>query len=753
MRDSAEGDGRLGVANLILAVGVGAVVTASMFIWGVRGLDPVMWDEVSVVAGVRPPLMVFPGLWRGMVGWLFPWLGLNGAIDVLCKTGWVGCGLSAALFYLILRQILALLIRSEWHYPVWSNFIAPFFAVVSAVAFGLSDPLWRISQTFGPELIRLLLFLASVLLTLRWFTAGGRRRIFPAMLLTGILAGETPLAFVLPVLIVAAYASVWHCVMDGLFPWPEKLPEPENLPKWRMLSLFFGGLLLAFWANGRAFMAYGGLEANGMSSGEVWMRYVVGYWRALAGSASWLGWLLGACFAVLPFLVGLRVAPLIIRDDRPMVFPLGLLMSCVGVLAVMQSGAFVSTRFWTFSDDAFFFSSGFLLAVFVFCGMCALAFVGAAFAFECQRTYLEPDQKKPGFALKMLFPVLAAMMLAFVFVRKPKPVEQEIQRIVEAGVEETVKECGDATRIFTDGHLDAGLELAAARAGKKLLTMNMMSGGDKWGLYLRTRGLDPESQDWKAAETGASVLLRQWFQDSPEKLDDCAVQLGFELWKRERRQLPPRSGFLARTKGLDEAEAKRGIDAATALGKRILAVAPLVDQSAITPALRSAFSAVNWRISRLASLREDHELAKELDDSNQILKQMLQVMESERTRVFMQMTPREGLHIALSRADFSNAQRYAAPVLDRDEEDPEANFAMGMSAAQNKKFAEAAKYLKTCLKRRPNDPAVLNNLSIVCRKLGAFDEALVFARKAAKLLPNSPEVKRALQEAEKNARH
>ena len=751
MRDSAAGDGRVGAVNWFLAVCVGAVVAASTFVWGVRGLDPSLWDEVSVVAGVRPPLTVFPGLWRGAVGWLFPWLGLNGAIDVIGKAGWIGCGLAAALFYLILRQILALLIRTERHYPVWSGFNAPYFAIVAAVAFGLSDPVARISQTFSPELIRLILFLLSVLLTLRWFTAGGNGRIFAALLFTGVLAGETPLAFLLPVLLVCAYAAVWHCVMDGLFPWPECLPEPLDLPKWRMVVVFVGGLLLAAWVNGETFIAYGGLEANDLKSGDVWMRYVVGYWHTLIGAASWLGWLLGLCFAVLPFLVCLRIAPFAIRDDHQLFFPLGLLMGCLGAIAIMQSGAFASTRFWTFSDDTFFFGSGFLLTVFVFCGMCALAIIGAAFAFECQRTYREPDEKKPGLSLRMLFPFLAAVLLVLVFRHRPKPVEQEILRIVEAGVEETVRECGDAVRIFTDGHLDAGIELAAARAGKKLLTMNIMSGGDPAEVYLRTRGFEPETANRKAAETGASVLLREWFQDRPEEMDDCALQLGFELWKRERRPLPPRSGLLARTKGLDETEAKRGVEVAQALGKRIVAVASAVDDAGIGPALKDAFSAVNWRISRFASLRDDYELAKELDDSNQILKQMLQVMESERTRVFMQMTPREGLHIALSRADFSNAQRYAAVVLDKDEEDPEANFAMGMRAAQNQRYAEAAKYLKICLKRRPEDPAVLNNLSIVCRKLGAFKESVEYARKAAKILPDSPEVKRALQEAEKYA--
>ena len=73
-------------------------------------------------------------------------------------------------------------------------------------------------------------------------------------------------------------------------------------------------------------------------------------------------------------------------------------------------------------------------------------------------------------------------------------------------------------------------------------------------------------------------------------------------------------------------------------------------------------------------LRNDETTADRLDRSNTALKRMLSVVEYERQRTFMQLTPREGLRIALRRADFIEARRYAAAVLRSDEEDPEANF-------------------------------------------------------------------------------
>ena len=168
-------------------------------------------------------------------------------------------------------------------------------------------------------------------------------------------------------------------------------------------------------------------------------------------------------------------------------------------------------------------------------------------------------------------------------------------------------------------------------------------------------------------------------------------------------------------------------------------------------------SAVNWRLSRFARMRDDMKLAGDLEENNSALKRMLTAVENERMRTFMQMTPREGLHMALSRADFTVARRYAAAVLAYDEEDAEANFGMGMAELSLGRYAAAENYLKRCLVRRPEEPATLNNLSIICRKLGRYKESEDYARRALRRLPDSPEVKRTLADilaiTEKNRRN
>ena len=183
----------------------------------------------------------------------------------------------------------------------------------------------------------------------------------------------------------------------------------------------------------------------------------------------------------------------------------------------------------------------------------------------------------------------------------------------------------------------------------------------------------------------------------------------------------------------------------------ILALSPSLDRGDPTPALASAFSAVSWRLSRFARYRNDEKLANDLDLTNRALKRMLSAIEYERMRTFMQLTPKEGLQIALKRANFAEATRYASAVLRYDTDDPEANFGLGMAALMGNRLKDAEHYLTRCLKRRPDEPAVLNNLSIICRKLRKYKEAEDYARHAIKVLPNSPEVKQTLEDALKKA--
>lgn len=755
MRDMEGDRGELGLRNVIAAGAVGVLAFLAVLFFGVPGLDPSLWSEVCVASGLRPPQTIFPGLWRILTTWLFSAFGMSGALSILQFVGAVFAGVCTTLVFLITRIILSLLIRTSHPYAVWSNRIAPFFALTSAVLFGVCDPLWRIARVFSPDELRILLFLGIVYLWLRWFTAGGRWRLFPAMALMGILAAETPFGFVLPLVFVGAYAMVWYCVIDGLFPQPEKLPEPSKLPKWRMFFLFLGGIAFGAWINTSCFAALGGITANGWNPGYVYFFYGASYWKVLTGAASLVAWVLGVGFCVVPLLVAIRVFPVLCCDDRPMPFATGALMFFVGAISLMQSGVLQATRFWLFAKDVVQVNSGFLLVFFVTCAIITVGLSGAVFAFECQRTYLLQDEDEaapqPGVLLRGLVPAIAVCVMALAIIGIPKPIEAEMQRIVDEAVTEVVRECEDAKWLFTDGRLDAGLEIEAVRQGKVLRPLNMMTGASAWELSICKRGFEPDSADAHAVETGVPALLRTWAGEKPHGMDGVALQLGFEFWKRERKELPKGSGMVAREKWTDGASVEKGIKASEEISKRILALSPSLDRADPTPALASAFSAVSWRLSRFARYRNDVKLANDLDLTNRALKRMLTAIEYERMRTFMQLTPREGLQIALKRANFAEATRYASAVLSYDTDDPEANFGLGMAALMGNRLKDAEMYLTRCLKRRPEEPAVLNNLSIICRKLRKYKEAEEYARHAIKVLPDSPEVKQTLEDALKKA--
>lgn len=440
MRDMAVSDERVGLLNRAVAAVVAVFCALALLRWGVSGLDPSLWEEVAVVAGLRPPNGIFPGFWRFLAGWAFPVFGADRALWVLNLAGAAVGALCVYTVALIVRQILSFIVRIERPHRAWHLFIAPLFSGLAALVFGLSDPFWNVARTFSPEEIRLFMFLAIVHISMRWFVAGGRWRLFPAMALMGIMAAETPFAFLLPLAFIASYAVIWHCVVDGLFPKPEKLAEPDELPRWRMFFLFAGGLLLAIYLNAAAFAAFGGLEAHGWEPEDAYLRYAIGYWHVFVDAAMLVGWMLGICFALLPFLVSLRIGPLVVRDDRRMPFSLGFLMFFVGLLALLQTGVVPSMRFWTLVKGTVLVGSGFLLAFFVFCDVVALAISGAAFAFEWRSLPLGGKTGRwRGPMQKCAVPALAAVMCALLLIRLPKPVQTEMQRIVDDAVASTLR--------------------------------------------------------------------------------------------------------------------------------------------------------------------------------------------------------------------------------------------------------------------------------------------------------------------------
>jgi len=770
-------DGLRQVRGWLTAGLLGGLAFGAMALFSVPGLDPSLWEDTAAVAGLRPPQTVFSGCWRAVVWAMVRGFGLEAALRILPALGWATAALSVVFFYQVVRQLMAQLARMSRKHAVWDLRIAPFFAVASTLLFAAGDPLWRVSQTLSPAGLQVLLFLAVVYLSLLWYGRCGRWCAYAAFVLMGLLAAETPFAFALPFAFVALHAAVWNRTEEAEVGTPDDFAF-SRLPKWRLLFLFFAGLAAGAALNMHVFRSLGGAVAHRWAYGTAWFWYATSQWHCLADAATLFGWLLGLCFGLLPFVLALRLAPRALRDDRRMPFGIGVLLLFVAVVALMQTGAYPPARFWTFDleTDAELVSDGFLLAFFTAGATAALGLIGAAFAFECQRKYLsevrerilddvEPDEtsrrelvreigeqeemRPANKALKWMVPVLFALLVACALVQLPRPVETAMQRVVQEAVSEIVKEAGDAAWLFSDGRLDPAIELEAFRRGRTLRALDMMAGGDPWSVTVRLRGLDVASADGQAAATGVPVLFRTWAGERQNGLDESAMLLGFEFWKRAKKPLPTLSGFVGRTAGLSKEAAEAGIARSRKLSDCILALSSRLASAEPTLALQRAYTAVTWRLSRLADLRNERELADGLVESSSLMKRLFGAIEEERQRILMLMTPREGLQLALERTNFAEARRYATVILGYDEENLQANFAMGMSAIAANRMQEAELYLTKCHRFHPREVAVVNNLSIVCRKLGKYDEAIKYAKLAVELLPDSQEAKQTLEDAEK----
>ena len=133
----------------------------------------------------------------------------------------------------------------------------------------------------------------------------------------------------------------------------------------------------------------------------------------------------------------------------------------------------------------------------------------------------------------------------------------------------------------------------------------------------------------------------------------------------------------------------------------------------------------------------------------------METMEKRNAILLQQLTPREGLQLALVRADFTMGKTYAETILGIDPDNPDACFALGMFYLKERQLSRAELYLKRCLIRKPKEPAVYNNLAMLQIEQGKFDAARANIEKALAIIPDSAAVmdtKKALEAAIEAAR-
>lgn len=755
---------RLTVVDWVLAAVLSLAVFVGITVFAVPGLSPLAWDSAAVAAGLRPPMDVFPGFSRAIAHMLFLG-GVSSGTTLLRVLGHVCAALTAGSVYLFLRAMIAMLVRGRLMFAARRYLVQRVAAAVGAAVFACSDPAWRAGQAFSAESFLILLTVLAVTPFILFLLNGRLVSAYLSMFLLGALAAETPLGLILLAICWFAYhMAVRHDALGEQMPLLD--PLTSQTAKWNLTFFWSVGITAGIGLNCWSFLHMGGAATL---TGGLPLAYGMRWWTVFMETAGSLGWVLAFVFCVLPFIVAIIMLPLAVSEEQFLPYHVGGLFFIAALVSFSQLSFASPVWFWTWGPLTEV-RSVYILQFFLLLAAVTVAFFLTVMGVDaCCRNHerlasfrVAEDDSADATAGQggsrrhgvIVLGVVSAVLLAGVLPGRPQPVARQMLGIVDDFADEVLKECGDARCLFTDGAIDARLELGAAARGRKLVTIPMTSGDSEYEKLLRMRAAE-DDEDRAVLGMDASTALRSWMRDKPARFAKCATMFGMELWCRDGLEVPPCSGTLMRP-GMSEADIDAGAKAARKLGDRIVAMydAGGIDSSAGERTLK-AFTLVQWRLSRLARERAaradragrleiakaEQSLADRLDDRNAALKTLVKAAERRKDATLRQVTPREGLQLALLRADFALAHRYAGMVLAADPDNPDANFGSGMYFFQQEQWTRAEEALSACLKRKPAEPAVLNNLALAQMKQGRFDEAAANAAKALKLVPNSAEVK------------
>ena len=770
---------RLGIVDFVIAFSLGAVIFAFLKLWAFPGIYPDVWSDLAVAMGVRPAEVLCPGIWQKLVSCLFRFLPPEGGFAVLKILGPATIGFCVMLVYLLFREVLSLTSRLRLQYSPQRFLIVRLASALGAVFFGCADPVWRAGQIFAPVTWLVLLSVSGAYLFFSFLQTGRLVRAYAAMLILGVLSAESPMGFVFVLLCWSVFFLAARNVLT--FDMPLLNPFIEQISKWHMTFLFVFGFVAAIALNVVSFKDFGGSAAAGLANGDLPISYGVRFWSLVVSAASPLGWLLALGLILLPLGVAAKLLPRAVDEEQFLPFHIGALFIVTALATYVQLASLDPLWMWTWLPNLF--RSQYLLCLLMLAAAATVTFslvvLGVdAFCRNHRRLALqmfaemqmdEEDQQLLaskrflGSVRRVGLVVLPVLLVVGVGAGRYLGAARAMTEVLCDYVAETVRECGDAQWLFTDGAFDVAVELAAAEKGGTIRAISLMGGNSPREVFVRSRGIDDE-EDLLTLRSGPAATLRTWVKDKPERLAASALQLGFEMWRRDGRNPPPSSGVLCRPKGQSAADRQAGVKAAKALAERILALYANNDVTkSAGAAINRLFLFCQWRLSRLMRQRAESadregrteealaeiKLADELDNHNAAIKEIRESMERMHQMMLRQMTPREGLQLALVRADFSLARKYAESILDADPEDPNANFGMGMSYFVEQQWSRAEVYLRRCIVRNPREPAIYNNLAIIQLKTGRFEAARRSVQKALELLPESAEVKDTAKQIEK----
>ena len=755
--------------NRLYVLLFGAAVAALAWTWQFDSVPPDLMEQLSVAAGLRPPNGTFSLLWQYVAAPLCRCLGIQTAETILRVAGHVSLGVLAVLAVMLFEMIVPASLRRGEH-----------VVFQGAAIFCCSDPVWNTFRWFSPSSLQALLVALIVICLVSYFKSGRRPMLFTAFAVTGLLSADTPVGAVILVGVGILLYVRWRLFGRQLVVVTLENPLANALLSWRLTLSFAGGAILGTALEVCAFGRLDGLAAFGWTWGDYALDVPINYIRTLMSACSFAGLAIFSAVVVCPILTEFGFIKRATDDEKHLSYFDGLIFLFCGLIAFSQLSGVSRFWFWNWAggcvrDDllkciaAFLCSLAVIWALSVFTielylrnfrRVVTLRFQDAAESAGAEEAFASMNRVQG--IVRAVFLLVPVLLLGCVIPFRAQRLERAMLGVVADAARETAEECRGAEWLFTDGGLDAAVELAAARgdARPRLRALSMMGDAeDPREIYLRTRGVT-NADDRVVLESGAADALRTWVRSRPEKAGMYAAQIGFELWRRDGRPMPECAGLVARPAGFAPGAAERGAAVGRELAKRLLALYDGGNPDEIeNRSLRDAFLFVQWRLAILSRHRanaydgqgntslamDETRLADALDAKNGALARIRATMTWASKKRLERMTPQEGLRLGLSRADFALARVFALRVLDYSPDDPEANFALGMDFFVQKQYARAQAYLERCLVRRPNDPAVLNNLAQCRLRQGDPAGALPYAKRALEVLPDSPEVKRTLE--------
>lgn len=787
---------KIGLGDLVIVGAIAALTWFFSTLWEFPGILPSVWNDAAVAAGVRPASSVLPGYWTFLGSLIYSIFGNSAAPAMLRFFGHLALAGIAVLVYAVLREWLAFAMRARPQMSKRRTFVQRIASALGAAAFVAADPVWSAGQCLSETTVLLVLVLLALEFFFVFLRKGTIKYAYICAIILGLLTAETPMGLILTAILIFTNSFIIKVMPAMESPFFD--PSIMEVGKWHMTFIYLFSAIAGVVLNSLTYLGHNALS----SVGDVPLAYLLGYWSTLSGSASVGAWVLWLGVCLLPFVVATIKFPESADEEQFLSYASGLIFFCCGVVVICQFASLPALWFWTYMPV----NSQFLLSVGLFC--CAATFALSvtilgvdslcrdhkrlaeqSFGAILMQGEDEDDEEEDGRVVNRAFGkageqlagarstnvlrligmiVILIVALGVMAPGRVKSGTRAMLATVQDAVSAIVTESGDAKYLFTDGNLDAAIELEAAKRGLPLKCYSLMGGPGPLEVYLRLRGMT-DSEDQFSFKFDTAMGLRSWIRDRPERLAESAVMMGFDLWKRDGKPVPPMGGFVSRPTGFTSAEeAEAFANGARAMAKSIIALHH--DSSGVKSCtddkIKRAFETVQWRLARMCTYRSEVEdrqgkveeaiadvtLAKELNDNNSIYRDLVAAMEKRNQMMMQKLTPREGLQLALVRADFTMGKLYAETILSADPDNPDANFAMGMFYIQERQLSRAERYLLRCLIRKPNEPAVYNNLAMLQIELKKFEAAKVNVEKALKLIPDSAavlETKKALEEAMK----